>query len=70
MDSPDRNAFGFPVDTTSYKDKELTVKMAEAEFVYVGKLGEDNVITGAISFQPIGITWKEATLWYAERLEG
>ena len=56
MDSPDQNALGIPVDTTVYKDKELTIKKAEIDFVYVGKLGEDNVITGAISFQPIGIT--------------
>ena len=49
MDSPDQDAFGIPVDTTSYKDKELTVKMAEIKFVYVGKLGEDNEITGAFT---------------------
>ena len=49
QDSPDQNAFGIPLDTTIYKDKELTIRMAAIDFVYVGKLGEDNVITGAFT---------------------
>ena len=53
LDSPDQgpDAFGIPVDTTIYKDKELTLSMAEIDFVYEGKLSEDNVITGAFTQQ-------------------
>ena len=51
LDSPDQNALGIPTDTTTFKDKEFTVKLAEIDFAYVGKLGEDNVIKGAFTQQ-------------------
>jgi hypothetical protein len=51
LDSPDQEAFGIPTDATSYKDKELSIKIAGLDFVYLGKLGEENVITGTFTQQ-------------------
>jgi hypothetical protein len=51
LDSPDQDTLGIPTDATTYIDEELTIKLAEIDFVYVGKLGEDNVIKGAFTQQ-------------------
>lgn len=49
MDSPSQNAFGIPLDTTYYKKPELTVKYAEADFVYVGNVKDDTNMEGTIT---------------------
>ncbi|MCK5068190.1 MAG: hypothetical protein KAR16_12150 [Bacteroidales bacterium] len=49
LDSPDQNAYGIPVDSTFYKKPELTIKITDLNFVYVGNLGEDNVIKGTFT---------------------
>lgn len=49
MDSPSQNAFGIPLDTTYYKKPELTVKYADADFVYVGNVKDDTNMEGKIT---------------------
>lgn len=46
MDSPDQNAKGIPVTTTSFKDSTLTLTVANAGIVYEGVLKNDTLIVG------------------------
>ncbi len=55
LDSPDQNAFDLPTDTTTYKDKELTIKYGEIDFVYTGKLTGKKEVTG--TFTQMGATY-------------
>ena len=36
MDSPDQNAYGIPVTSTVFKDKELTIKLTDHSIEYKG----------------------------------
>jgi hypothetical protein len=50
LDSPDQNAYDMPVDTTFFKNSELTVKAAEyQQLVYVGKLVDDTTMNGTLT---------------------
>jgi hypothetical protein len=49
LDSPDQNAYGIPVDSTLYKESELTIKVASIDFVYIGTLTENNSIKGNLT---------------------
>ena len=49
MDSPDQGAFGIAVDTTIFKESELTIKYAEADLVYVGNVENDTTMTGTLN---------------------
>ena len=55
MDSPDQNALGIATDTTTFEDKELTVKVGSIDFVYTGKLTDATTIDG--SFTQMGQTY-------------
>jgi hypothetical protein len=47
LDSPDQNAFGIAVDTTTFKNQELRIVINQLNFVYTGKLeGEDKIDGG------------------------
>ncbi len=48
MDSPDQGAFGIPVDSTSFVNQELTIKIASIDMVYKGTLTEDNDVKGTL----------------------
>jgi hypothetical protein len=64
MDNPDQGAFGVPVDSTYFKESELTIKHVEAGLVYVGKVENDSTMTGTFTQQgyelPLNMTKKEA----------
>ncbi|RLD69842.1 MAG: hypothetical protein DRJ29_11085 [Bacteroidetes bacterium] len=50
LDSPDQDAYGMPVDTTFYKDSELTIKAAGyQQLVYVGKLLDATTLNGTLT---------------------
>ena len=50
LDSPDQEAYGMAVDTTFYKDSELTIKAAEyQQLVYVGKLLDATTMNGTLT---------------------
>jgi len=49
MDSPDQNAYGMAVDTTFFKDKELTIKIAQYDVLYVGNLVDDTNLKGTLT---------------------
>jgi hypothetical protein len=49
MDSPDQNALGLAVDTTIFKKPELTIKAAQWNIEYVGKLQDDTNIKGTFT---------------------
>lgn len=49
FDSPDQNAFGIPVDSTTYKAPELTFKVNAINFSYKGSLAGDNTIQGTMT---------------------
>ena len=55
FDSPDQSEFGRATDTTTYEDKELTIKVSEIDFVYNGKLTDAKTIDG--SFTQMGATF-------------
>jgi uncharacterized protein len=46
MDSPDQNAKGIPVTSTSFENSVLKLSMANAAIEYEGNLGKDNTIVG------------------------
>ena len=46
MDSPDQNAFGIPVNSTSFENSTLKIIVTNAQIDYVGVLGTDNKIIG------------------------
>lgn len=48
MDSPDQNAFGIPVDSTLFVKPELTLRIAQIDFVYEGSLTADEKIKGTL----------------------
>lgn len=54
-DSPDQNAFGIPVDTTTFKNPDLRIVINELNFVYTGKVTEDNKLDG--TFTQMGQTF-------------
>lgn len=56
LDSPDQNALGIPVDTTTYKKPDLRIVINELNFVYTGTLTEENKIDGG--FQQMGQTFE------------
>ena len=49
LDSPDQDAFGMPVDTTIFKNSELTIKIAEFDVLYVGNLEDATNIKGKLT---------------------
>ena len=50
LDSPDQGAYGMAVDTTFYKDSELTIKAAEyQQLVYEGKLLDATTMNGTLT---------------------
>jgi uncharacterized protein len=49
LDSPDQNAYGIPVDSTLFKSRELTIKLASIDLVYVGSLVDDINIDGTLT---------------------
>ena len=50
LDSPDQDAYGMAVDTTFYKDSELTIKAAEyQQLVYEGKLLDATTMNGTLT---------------------
>jgi hypothetical protein len=49
MDSPDQGGFDIPADTTIFKDSEVTIKKAEYDVVYVGKLVDDTSLEGTLT---------------------
>ena len=49
MDSPDQEAFGIPIDTTIFEKPEITFKLAQASFEYVGKQVDDTNINGTLT---------------------
>jgi hypothetical protein len=55
LDSPDQNAFGIAVDTTSYKEPDVKIVINALNFVYTGKASQDNKIEG--SFTQMGQTF-------------
>lgn len=46
LDSPDQNAFGLPTDETTFANPDLTIKYSQIDFVYNGKLTEEDKIEG------------------------
>lgn len=46
MDSPDQGAKGIPTTTTSFKNSNLKITIANAKIEYEGTLGENNIIVG------------------------
>lgn len=46
MDSPDQNAFGIPVKTTTFIKPDLTISMPDLGAEYKGKLTEKDLIKG------------------------
>ncbi len=55
LDSPDQGGFGIPTDTTTFENKEFTIKIGELDFVYEGKLIDAKTIEG--SFTQRGMTY-------------
>ncbi len=49
MDSPDQSAYGIPVTSTKFKEKELTITVTDLGIVYKGKLNKDNIIEGTFT---------------------
>jgi hypothetical protein len=49
LDSPDQNAYGIAVDSTIFKKPELTIKVVDLQFVYVGNLVDDTNIKGTLT---------------------
>lgn len=54
LDSPDQDAFGIAVDTTTFKNQELRIVVNQINFVYTGKMEGENKIDG--SFTQMGQT--------------
>ena len=54
MDSPDQDTLGIKTDATTFKNKELIIKLAQGDFVYTGKLVDAKNIKG--SFTQMGAT--------------
>ena len=49
QDSPEHNTFGIATDTTTYENKELTIKLGGEDFVYTGKLVDAKNIKGSFT---------------------
>lgn len=49
LDSPDQDAYGIPVDSTGFKNPELTIKMGQLQLEYLGKLVDDTIIEGTLT---------------------
>ena len=55
LDSPDQNAYGIPVDTTTYTKPDLRIVINDLNFVFAGKLTGEFTIDG--SFTQMGQTF-------------
>jgi len=56
LDSPDQDAYDMAVDTTIFKDSELTIKAAEyQQLVYVGKLVDATTMNGTLTQAGMGL---------------
>jgi len=49
MDSPDQDAFGLPVDETTFKESELSIKASAYNLEYVGKQVDKTNINGTLT---------------------
>ena len=49
IDSPDQDALGLPVDETTFKESELTIKASAYNLEYVGKLVDETSINGTLT---------------------
>jgi len=49
LDNQDHNSYGNVVDSTIFKNPELTLKVSAFQVVYVGKLVDDNNIKGTLT---------------------
>ena len=49
LDSPDQNQFDLPTDTTIYNQPELTIKKADIDVVYVGKVVDGTNMEGTLT---------------------
>lgn len=49
MDSPDQGAFGIPVTSTSFENNTLKIVITNANIIYEGTLGDDNIIIGVFN---------------------
>ncbi|PZX59628.1 hypothetical protein LV84_00836 [Algoriphagus ratkowskyi] len=49
MDSPDQGAFGIPVTATSFENNKLKIVITNANILYEGTLGDDNIIIGVFN---------------------
>ncbi|HER08159.1 MAG TPA: hypothetical protein ENO20_04545 [Bacteroides sp.] len=49
MDSPDQGAFGIPVTSTEFEDRELTITVTNLGIVYKGTLKEDHTVEGTFT---------------------
>lgn len=49
LDSPDQNAFGMAVDSTTYENQELTIKMAQFDILYKGKVVDKTNMEGTLT---------------------
>ena len=54
LDSPDQNAYGIAVDTTTFEEQELRIVINALNFKYTGKLTNENKLDG--SFTQMGQT--------------
>jgi hypothetical protein len=49
LDSPDQDSYGNPVDSTIFKNPELTIKITAFQVVYVANLVDDNNLKGTFT---------------------
>lgn len=49
LDSPDQNAFGIPVDTTTFKNPGIKFVINQIGAQYEGKLNDDNIFEGTFT---------------------
>jgi hypothetical protein len=64
LDSPDQDAYDMAVDTTIFKDSELTIKAAKyQQLVYVGKLVDATTVNGTLTQagMPLELNLKKET---------
>jgi hypothetical protein len=63
MDRPDQNSYGKAVDSTIFKNPELTIKVTAFQVVYVGNLVDDNNLKGTFTQagMPLELNMKKET---------
>lgn len=49
LDSPDQDAYGIPVDTTTYAKPDLRIVINDLNFVFTGKLTGEHTIDGGFT---------------------